>query len=699
MTQNTHVITCSRNWVAFILLFGLIFLCYSNTFHASWHLDDKHNIQDNSRIHLKDFSTQSIIKIFYSSSSLGDSKLYRPVACLTLALNWYFGQTDVFGYHVVNFSIHILAALFLYLTILNLYKSPRLESVSGDVAYFTALLTAVLWAINPIQTQAVTYIVQRMASLAAMFYIAGMYLYIKGRNAELNSRRIIYYAGCLVIFILAIGSKENAATLPVALLLVEILFYQNLTLPSTKKRMFWIAVFTGVAFIAFCLIIFFWMRGSGNPIDFLKSGYSKRAFTLEERLMTEPRIIVFYLSQIFYPIASRLSLDHDITISHSLLEPWTTLPSILFVVFMIGFGIIKIKKQPIVAFAILFFFLNHLIESTIFSLELVFEHRNYLPSFFLFFPVSVGLKKMIDYYKNEKKSMYIILGSFVTLILIGLGTGTLARNMVWRTEKTLWEDTKEKAPGRARGYQNLAASYFSKTGEIDKAIELNQQALNLRDSKPRYAKHLSLNNIGGLYLQKKEYNKAINYLTKAVAINPTNQAMINLTISFIQSGRLDEAMKNLEHLLSKKKKSEKSIYLKGVILLKKGEIEDAVSCFREALKIKPYYRPAKIHLGVSLSLMGKYNIAEMHLIQADKAVHGRNIRILFALIENSAKAGIFKNAEHYTEKLTSNFSYNDIISVLNKIEVDELSVPVSREIITREIVKKMRSQIEKMDAS
>ena len=135
-------------------------------------------------------------------------------------------------------------------------------------------------------------------------------------------------------------------------------------------------------------------------------------FTLKERLLTEPRIIIYYLSEIFYPMASRLSLVHDIKISTSFFKPWTTIPAILAIISLLGIGLSQAIKRPIIAFAIFFYFINHIIESTILPLELIFEHRNYLPSFFLFFPVATGLIWMIDYFKTKEFLHSNTLGCF-----------------------------------------------------------------------------------------------------------------------------------------------------------------------------------------------------------------------------------------------------------------------------------------------
>ena len=147
-----------RPLIVFGVLLLFVFCAYSNTFQSAWHLDDYPNVVNNARLHLRDFSPNSVINTFFSRSGAFNN-LYRPVSCLTFAINWYFGNGNVGGYHFVNISIHFLTAFFLFLTILNLYKSPGLTAKNKRYGFWIALLSALLWALNPIQTQAVTYIV------------------------------------------------------------------------------------------------------------------------------------------------------------------------------------------------------------------------------------------------------------------------------------------------------------------------------------------------------------------------------------------------------------------------------------------------------------------------------------------------------------------------------------------------------------
>ncbi len=162
------------------LLFVLIFSAYSNTFQAAWHLDDYPNIVRNAQLHLRSIDSSSLLKTFYAHPE-SSRVLYRPISCLTFALNWYWGKDNVVGYHIVNLFIHFSTASILFLTILNLLKSPNLKNKFRNSQYPIAFLSAAFWMLNPIQTQAVTYVVQRMSSLSGMFYILGIYFYIKWR--------------------------------------------------------------------------------------------------------------------------------------------------------------------------------------------------------------------------------------------------------------------------------------------------------------------------------------------------------------------------------------------------------------------------------------------------------------------------------------------------------------------------------------
>jgi len=663
-------------WFVFGALFLLVLCAYSNTFQSSWHLDDYPSVVNNSRLHPKDLSPDSLYKTFFSRSSPLHS-LYRPVACLTFAANWYFGRENVFGYHVVNIAIHFLAAFILFFTVLNLYKSPNLNHTNKGDGYWIALLSAVLWALNPVQTQAVTYIVQRMASMAAMFYILGVYFYVKGRISSSRRRQVLYFMGCAAGYILAVGSKENAVTLPLVLFLAEIAFFQNLENPKTRRAIWVVTALVGLFFILTAAVLFI----KADSLSIFK-GYQQRSYTLTQRLMTEPRVIIFYVTQLFYPGPHRLSIEHDIDISTSFFEPWTTIPAILSVVVLIGIGLFQIKKRPIVAFSILFFFLNHVIESTILPLEVVFEHRNYLPSLFLFLPVAAGLFRLVDYYRKKKQFMYKILVSFLVLLVTGLSISTYVRNMAWATEKTLWEDAIKKAPGRARPAYNLAKHYYAKTGHLDMALRLYQKAFRLNASKPKYSRAVSLIGSASIFYMKQEYDNAIKFCQKALAVNPGFEiARFNMVLALAKLGRWDQASDHIDLLLAGRKNNKTYRYLKGVALLKMDKPSEALPNFRRAMKNTPDDRKTILNIGISLSLIKQYKQAEWFFHRAIQ-IAPDDIRPYFYLIETSLKAEDPLKTGQYLDKLFASFDVHTIISKLNGRFDDLFLIPPSRELMS-----------------
>jgi tetratricopeptide (TPR) repeat protein len=663
MEKTQKYVLHSRILIPIALLLILIFLIYSNTFQAGWHLDDYQNIVTNPRLKMRDLSPGSIKQTFFSAFDGGaylGKKLYRPIACLTFGLNYYFGKLDPAGYHLVNIMVHFLTAVFLFITILTLFRSPRLRGGDPEKAFFIALLSAALWAVNPVQTQAVTYIVQRMAAMVTLFYLMGLFYYIKGRLEQASmKKRVAYFTGAFVSFLLALGSKENAVLWPAAVLLVEIIFFQDLSRPAIRKR--FVLIF-GVSVMAVLLIGALFFLESG--IGFLK-GYGDRPFTPMQRLLTEPRILIFYLSQIFYPIPARLSIEHDITISTSLFHPWTTLLSFFFIILSILWGFLQIHKRPILSFAILFFFLNHLIEGSIIPLELIFEHRNYMPSLFVFWPIAAGLKSMLDHYAGKNKKMHTIMVSFITLVIIGFGCGTYIRNLAWMTEKSLWEDALKKAPGSGRPYHNLAWAHYDRVGQYEQSLQLYRKALQLPKHNPS-KKHITLGNIANVYYQAGDYHKAVEFWNKALALNPRNQKIrYYLASALIKLGDLKTASAHADQLVATRPDHPDYLNLKGFILMKQKRFEDALPFFKKCLQSYPNNKRAMINRGAGLTVLGEQRAAEWALRLAHTR-YPREILPVLWLIDTNVKAGDTRDSDYYLNLLLGLVDMDELISILER---------------------------------
>jgi tetratricopeptide (TPR) repeat protein len=626
----------------------MVVLIYWNAFNASWHLDDRSNIVNNRGLHITNLKTGSLMRTFFTSPQSGGAitdELYRPIPCLSFAINWYFGKDRVFGYHVVNILVHILTAYILFLTILNILKSPNLKNRYEGKENFIAFLAAVLWAINPIQVQTVTYIVQRMASMAAMFYILSIYLYLKTRQSQQSLCRILLLLGCTAGFLLALGSKENAATLPLAVILIEIICFQDLNSRKVRRAFFWGTIAAGGLLVVFSALLFL----PGNPFAFIK-GYSGRPFTLTERLLTEPRVVLFYLSLIFYPLPARLSIEHDITISTSLFNPWTTLPAIVFHLVLIGIGFYQIKKRPLLALAILFFYLNQVIESTIMPLELIFEHRNYLPSLFLFLPVAAGFKKLLVHYEERNKVFRSVLICSSILIILGVGAGTFIRNMAWANEKTLWEDAMHKAPNSHRPLHNLAWAYYVKIGEYDKAIELYEKSLDLRTNN-NFANPIAMSNLGLLYVHKKKYQKAIELWQSALELRPNDDLIrYRYVIGLVEMKNWNSALDNLNQLMSRHPRHFDYTYLKGYVLLNQNHYEAALKYFEQCLRLVSENQQAMLGAGICNNLMGHYERAEAIFRRVLEFSPNDDLTLLW-LVETNLSIDDRQDADRYLKKL------------------------------------------------
>jgi hypothetical protein len=377
-----------RHILAIGLIAGVALLAYSNTFHVPFHFDDRPNITQNPNVQIKVFtwdSMERLIKNTYKES-------IRVFSYFTLALNYYFGGSNVFGYHLVNFLVHVASGIFLYWFLLLTFNLPSLKEKYGSISYKVALFSSLIFISHPIQTQSVTYIIQRMASMSAMFYLLSLVLYIKGRLST-GWPRVFYFGGMVLSYLLGIFSKENVAILPLFIVLYEFYFFQKFDLSPKGKNILFALIGILLVLGAFGFIL--WGK---RYINVIIEGYQYRTFTMLERVLTQSRVVLYYLTLLVFPHPSRLNLDYDFPISKTIFDPPTTLLSILIIAGLIGYSIWTAKKRPMLSFCILWYFGNLVIESSIFPLEMVFEHRLYLPSVgpFVLFSLMVirGMEKL-----------------------------------------------------------------------------------------------------------------------------------------------------------------------------------------------------------------------------------------------------------------------------------------------------------------
>ena len=620
--------------MALFFFAAIIAAVYSNTLDAPWHLDDFSNVSENPSIRINSLDSESLLKFFRQSIEKG--RLNRPLSFLTFALNWYFGKDSPQGYHVVNIVIHILTTFLLFLSARLLFKTPNLQNLPQRDVDFICLLGAVLWAVNPIQTQAITYIVQRMASMAAMFYIASVYCYLAARFSQNRVKQTGLFALCIFCFFMAMASKENAILLPMALFVLELVFFQDVRNPKTLRA------FLGAALVGVGLVIVVgaFLFSHGNLGGLLEYG-NTRSFSASERLMTQPRVILLYLSQIFYPVPTRLSIEHDIVVSTSLLHPWTTVLGVGVVCGLVAFAILLIRWQPLLSFALLFFFINHLIESSVIGLELVFEHRNYLPSMFLFFPVAWGLKKLLNHYRESSRFMAGTIAAFCTLIVVGFGVGTYVRNQAWGSAKSLWEDAAAKAPLSGRPLHNLAWGHYEAIGDYRTALRLYSKALGLAWNN-NFQEPVLLNNIASLHYMVGDYASAAAYWRKAIEKRQDYvPASCRLALALLRSGQDREARGVIERLLQDHPSYSRAINLNGILMLRQGRFSDALPFFKKAIKSPATAHAATLNMGAAHLFSGETARAEWYFKNAFFRFPSEKISLLWlAVLESQSVDGV-----------------------------------------------------------
>jgi tetratricopeptide (TPR) repeat protein len=574
---------------ALLLLSVLSMAVYFNTFSYPFHFDDIPNISDNP-----------VIKNLSNLLNLSGS---RYVGFLSFALNYHFGRLNLFGYHLVNLLIHITNGFLVYLLVQLLVRASNTSEASPPTtAPWIALASALLFVVHPIQTQAVTYIVQRFAALAALFYLLTVVCYLHWRLSPPDRRsRYLWYAGALFATILAMKTKENTFTLPFMLLLVEAVFF----VPLTRKHWF--------SLIPFLLTLPIIPLSLPGALGEGEAGFASETTDISrwDYLLTQFRVIVTYLRLLIFPVHQ--NLDYDYPVSHSLFDPPVLLSFLfLFALFALAIYLLLSSRltphafpspltpsaSRLTAFGILWFFLTLSIESSIIPIrDVIYEHRLYLPSVGLWLAAGIAL---VELSRRRTIMGVILVGALVTVFSVA----TYQRNKIWQDGLTLWTDVVQKSPQKARGYNNLGATYADRN-RWSEAIQEYNTALTL---KPNLAE--AHNNLGLAYKGLGQYNDATQEYKTALSLKPDyDEAHNNLGMVYYDQGKLSEALMEFEKALQIKSDNAIAYNNRGNVYKKIGRLNDALREYRRALSLDPDFAEAHNNLGVVFQDSGRFNEA------------------------------------------------------------------------------------------
>ncbi|MHB8809616.1 MAG: tetratricopeptide repeat protein [Desulfobulbaceae bacterium] len=505
----------AREYLLLLLLVAVPAVSYLNCLDGRFVFDDA-RIYTSPAVKLEKFSLTGVIHAVQ-----GMEPATRPVANLSFVLNYLAHGFAVRGYHLVNLAVHITAGVLLYFFLKTTLALPVLRD-HHRFAEAIPFASALLWLVHPLQTQAVSYIVQRMTSLSALFFVLSLLLYARGRMTGSADRRVLLLGGSILSGLLALGSKEIAVTLPLFVLIYEWFFVQDLRrkwLADNKKYLMSVGIFLLVIPLLFL---------GDKPWSVLAGGYATRDFSLAERVLTEFRVVLFYLGLLAFPHPGRLSIEHEFVLSTSLVSPVTTLPAIAAVIMLLALAVAMAPKYRLESFCILWFLGNHLVEGSVLPLELVFEHRNYLPSMMLI-PLAVGCT--CRFITNKA-----VLSVLLCLVVAFFSSWTYQRNFVWQDELSLWRDAVRKAPNSARVHNNLAVE-LKRAGKFADAVTHYRETIRLD---PGFVE--AYYNLGNVLMLQGDLQQAVRSYRQAVELNPGLVVLqMSLANGLFDLGRYEEA--------------------------------------------------------------------------------------------------------------------------------------------------------------
>jgi tetratricopeptide (TPR) repeat protein len=558
-------------------------LAYSNSFTGAFISDDVGSIRENPTIrHL-----WPIWRTLSPPHWGGLTVEGRPLINLSLAINYALGGYDVRGYHALNLVVHILAGLTLLGIVRRTLLQAPLRDRFGGAANELALATAVLWTVHPLQTESVTYIIQRAESMMGLFYLLTVYCFIRGAESP---RARLWYGLCVTACALGMACKEVMVSAPVMALLYDRAFLSSSFREAWRRR--W-ALYLGLGFTWILLGL---VLVSGQ-LPATSMNAQRIRLPWWEYLATQPGVILYYLWLAVWP--SPLCLNH----------PWLTArtwmsiaPVSAVVIALFAASVWAWRKKPVWGFVGAWFFLILAPTSSFVPLlDLIYEHRMYLSLAAVVSLVVMGLYSWVG---------RRCLAAFV-VVAIGLGYLTWRRNQDYRNEISIRLDEVAKYPHHAPAYNSLGVA-LGRAGRVPEAIERFEEALFLD---PNFAE--AHDNLGIALVRVGKVQEAIGHFEQAARLKPGSaEAHHNLGAAFERQGKVQEAIQQFEEALRLNPNYTEAQYSLGVALARAGRVPEAIGHWEQALRIYPDYAEAHYNLGVALASEGRIPEAIEHWEQA-----------------------------------------------------------------------------------
>ena len=591
-----------------------VVLAYANTFCVPFIFDDQINIVENSSIR----NLSSVYQMLAPPFGMGVSG--RPVINFTLALNYAISGENPWSYHLLNLLIHLSAALCLFGIVRRTFLSDRLKGRYGGAATPLAFGCALLWALHPLQTQAVTYTIQRCESFMGLCFLLTFYFAIRGW-LSVDQRQ--WHLAALLSFLIGIGTKEVIVVAPVLLFVYDLIFFQG-SMRDVLRRSH--LLYAG---LVFGLLTLGFLVAAGGTTS---SGTGRMTFSALDYWVTQPEVILHYLKLTIWPYP--LSLDYDWPIA----KPHDSWPAIIITAGLILFSVWALWKRMPIGFCAAWFFAVLAPTSLIPLPDVAFEHRMYIPSIAIVVITVTGVYGLIDvatkrWSKSEavgnvmrrKGAIYLILFVGPALVIL-----TYARNINYGSDVSIWAAAVQSYLENSRAQANLGNALLqegdlrSAMGHLYKALHIEtKNAQRYRGAltyyeylrvRPVYAK--VQDNIGWAWLQKGNAVTAIEHFQEVLKVNPDNTvALAHMGTALYFLGKRDDSLDYFRRAILLKP-SDPAIQVNyGVTLRLQGRLIEAMEQFQAALRLMPNVE-AHYGMGMALRQLGRNAEAVIHFQEA-----------------------------------------------------------------------------------
>ena len=575
-----------------------VWAVYANSLSAPFVFDDFLGITQNPTIrHLSNLGD------VLSSPPYAMGAAGRPVVSLSLAVNYALGGYEVRGYHVANTLIHALAALVLFGIVRRTLLRPGLRERIGAAALPLGFAVALLWAVHPLLTESVTFVIQRSESLMGLFYLLTLYCFIRAVESPAPSRwQVLSVTACL----LGMAAKEVTVSAPLVVLLYDRCFVAGSFRTAWRER--W-RLYVGLAATWLVLVILVprtHQRGAGGVSSW-------------DYLLTQCQAIVMYLKLAFWP--SPLVVDYGTTVVHRLADVW--LQGVLLVLLAVGM-FVALGRRLAAGFLGFCFFAILAPSSSVVPLvaQTMAEHRMYLPLAAVIALVVLGAYRWLG-----SRSLPV----WLAMALVA-GGFTVARNRDYQSDVRLWEVTVAEHPENPRAQTNLGSA-LAIAGRNDEAYGYLAKAVELN---PDYAE--ARYSLGNFLFRTYRPAEALEQLQAAVRLRPPYfEAHFVLAGVLILLGRPAEALEHFEATLKVRPDYVEARQMYADTLAAEGRTADAVEQYEQALTLKPENPALHEGLGAALGRLGRVEDAAGHFETAVRldpesiAAHYNLGNALFAL--------------------------------------------------------------------